>query len=159
MTKMSVSWHWHFWRVQNSCFSECASICICFLLDFWEFLLLLSYFNFVGEKIPRHARPSPLLHYLFYYGWDLFIYDKPKNFSLVKIIFFFFFFFFFLLRKTGPGLRSVPIFLCFICGMPTTAWLDKRCVCRSAPRIWIGKPRATESERANLTAAPLGWPQ
>src|SRR3712207_299831 len=33
----------------------------------------------------------------------------------------------FLLRKTGPELTSVPIFLYFICGTPTTAWLDKRC--------------------------------
>ena len=31
----------------------------------------------------------------------------------------------FILRKTGPELTSVPIFLYFICRMPTTAWLDK----------------------------------
>ena len=33
----------------------------------------------------------------------------------------------FLLRKTGPELTSMPIFLYFICGTPTTAWLAKRC--------------------------------
>ena len=33
----------------------------------------------------------------------------------------------FFLRKTGPGLTSVPIFLYFICGTPVTAWLDKWC--------------------------------
>ena len=33
----------------------------------------------------------------------------------------------FLLRKTGPELTSMPIFLYFICGTPTTAWLDKWC--------------------------------
>ena len=31
----------------------------------------------------------------------------------------------FLLRKLGPELTSMPIFLYFICGMPTTTWLDK----------------------------------
>ena len=35
---------------------------------------------------------------------------------------------FFLLRKIGPELTSVPIFLYFIRGMPVTAWLDKWCV-------------------------------
>ena len=29
----------------------------------------------------------------------------------------------FLLRKTGPELTSMSIFLYFMCGMPTTAWL------------------------------------
>ena len=32
------------------------------------------------------------------------------------------------LRKIGPELTSVPMFLYYICGTPTTAWLDKRCV-------------------------------
>ena len=33
-----------------------------------------------------------------------------------------------LLRKTGPELTSMPIFLYFICGTPATAWLfAKRC--------------------------------
>ena len=35
---------------------------------------------------------------------------------------------FFFLRKIGPELTSMPIFLHFICGTPATAWLDKRCV-------------------------------
>ena len=56
----------------------------------------------------------------------------------------------FLLRRTGPELTSMPIFLYFICGMPTTAW--------PAPRIRTGKPRATESEPENLTAVPPGQP-
>ena len=30
-------------------------------------------------------------------------------------------------RKISPELTSVPIFLYFICGMPTTAWPDKWC--------------------------------
>ena len=34
----------------------------------------------------------------------------------------------FLLRKIGPELTSMPIFLYFICGMPATAWLDKWCI-------------------------------
>ena len=34
-------------------------------------------------------------------------------------------FFFFFLRKIGPELTSVPIFLYFICETPATAWLDK----------------------------------
>ena len=33
----------------------------------------------------------------------------------------------FLLRKTGPELTSVPIFLHFICGTLATAWLVKQC--------------------------------
>ena len=33
-----------------------------------------------------------------------------------------------LLRKIVPELTSVPIFLYFICGMPATAWPDKRCI-------------------------------
>ena len=36
-----------------------------------------------------------------------------------------------LLRKTGSELTSVPIFLYFIPGTPTTAWLDKRCHVRT----------------------------
>ena len=33
----------------------------------------------------------------------------------------------FLLRKTGPELTFLPIFLYFICGTPATAWLTKQC--------------------------------
>ena len=40
----------------------------------------------------------------------------------------------FLLRKTGPELTSLPIFLYFVCGMPATAWLNKQChVCTQDP--------------------------
>ena len=35
----------------------------------------------------------------------------------------------FLLRKTGPKLTSMSIFLYVTCGMPDTSWLDKRYVC------------------------------
>ena len=34
----------------------------------------------------------------------------------------------FFLRKTGPELTSMLIFLYFICGMPATGWLAKWCV-------------------------------
>uniref|UniRef100_A0A9L0IMN0 small monomeric GTPase n=1 Tax=Equus asinus TaxID=9793 RepID=A0A9L0IMN0_EQUAS len=44
-------------------------------------------------------------------------------------------------RKTGPELTSVPIFLYFICGMPTTALLLPSGA-MSAPRIRTGEPRA-----------------
>ena len=60
-------------------------------------------------------------------------------------------------RKTGPELTSVPIFLYFICGMPTTAWLAKRChVC-----TWDlnrRTPRSTEAEHVHLPAVPPGRP-
>ena len=35
---------------------------------------------------------------------------------------------FFFLRRTDPQLTSVPIFLCFISGTATTAWLAKWCI-------------------------------
>uniref|UniRef100_A0A9L0SC01 Alpha-1,3-glucosyltransferase n=1 Tax=Equus caballus TaxID=9796 RepID=A0A9L0SC01_HORSE len=41
-----------------------------------------------------------------------------------------------LLRKTGPELTSVPIFLYFICGTPTTAWCAKRCHVRTQDSNW-----------------------
>ena len=34
----------------------------------------------------------------------------------------------FLLKKSGPELTSMPIFLYFISGMPATTWLPKWCV-------------------------------
>uniref|UniRef100_A0A9L0SN25 E3 ubiquitin-protein ligase MARCHF3 n=1 Tax=Equus caballus TaxID=9796 RepID=A0A9L0SN25_HORSE len=58
---------------------------------------------------------------------------------------------------TGPELTSVPIFLYFICGTPTTAWVPTRAM--SAPRIRTNEPQAAKAERAHLTTAPLGWPQ
>ena len=45
----------------------------------------------------------------------------------------------------GHELAFVPIFLYFICGTPTTAWLDKWC------HVWTGKPRAAKAEHAHLT--------
>ena len=66
----------------------------------------------------------------------------------------------FLLRKTGPELTSVPIFLYFIYGMPTTAWL-----CQAVPCLPPGSkpvnPGAPKCKHANLPAAPpcrpLNW--
>ena len=60
------------------------------------------------------------------------------------------------MRKTGPELTSVPIFLYFIRGAPTTAWLAKWCHVRT--RIWTSEPRAAEAECATLTTAPPGRP-
>ena len=39
--------------------------------------------------------------------------------------------FLFSLRKTGPELTSMPIFLYFVCGTPTTGWCVKRCHVRT----------------------------
>ena len=60
--------------------------------------------------------------------------------------------------KTGPELSSVPVFLYFICGIPTTAWLLPSGA-MSAPWIRTGEPLATQAERAHLTAVPPGQPQ
>ena len=47
------------------------------------------------------------------------------------------FIYLFILRKTGPELTSMPIFLYFMCGMPATAWLAMRChVCTRDPNWW-----------------------
>ena len=62
----------------------------------------------------------------------------------------------FLLSKTGPELTSGPIFLYFICGMPTTVWLDKWCYVRT--RDLNQRTPGCQVERANLTAAPPGHP-
>ena len=62
-----------------------------------------------------------------------------------------------LLRKTGPELTSVFIFLRFICGTPTTAWCAKRCHVRTRDlNRWTLGHR--EAEQANLTAATPGRP-
>ena len=45
---------------------------------------------------------------------------ESKNQELRCVLFCF-------LRKTGPELTSMPIFLCFICRTPTTARLAKQC--------------------------------
>ena len=64
---------------------------------------------------------------------------------------------FFFLRKTGPELTSMPIFLYIICGMPITAWLDEQCHVRT----WIrnGRLRAGKAEHVHLTATPPGRSQ
>ena len=51
----------------------------------------------------------------------------------------------------------MPIFLYFICGTPTTAWLLPSGA-MLAPGIQTGEPWAAEAERANLTAATPGRP-
>ena len=52
---------------------------------------------------------------------------------------------------------SMPIFLHFICGKHTTAWLAKRCpVHTRVPNWWTTGCR--EVERVNLTTVPLGRP-
>ena len=66
--------------------------------------------------------------------------------------------FLFFWRKTGSELTSMPIFLYFICGMPTTAWLDKQCISPSSGSA-PGEPWAAAAECANLTTMPLGPPQ
>ena len=79
-----------------------------------------------------------------------------RHITVKIVISFFKCFYFFFLRKTGPELTSVPIFLYFTCGPPTTAWLAMWChVCTG---IRTSEPWATEVERAHLTAAPPGWP-
>ena len=60
-------------------------------------------------------------------------------------------------RKTGPELTSVPIFLYFLCGMPTTAWLDELCHVRTGDlnRQTPGRQRGTcELNRCATGPAP-----
>ena len=58
--------------------------------------------------------------------------------------------------KISPELTSVPIFLYFICGIPTTAWLDERHhVC---PQNLNHPTQATKPEHATLTAPPSSQP-
>ena len=42
----------------------------------------------------------------------------------------------FFLRKISPKLTSVPIFLYFICGTPTTAWRAKQYHVRARGPNW-----------------------
>ena len=72
--------------------------------DTWQ-LHILHYFK--GQKVESST------------FWQLTLYFQVKEFYIKSKIFLF-------LRKTGPELTSVPIFFYFICGTPTTAWLDKR---------------------------------
>ena len=68
---------------------------------------------------PNHlAMGQPLMCFFFFFWGTLVL-----SWHLLPILLFLF-----LLRKPGPELTSVPIFLYFICGMPATAWLDKRCI-------------------------------
>ena len=63
----------------------------------------------------------------------------------------------FLLRKTCPELTSVPILLCFLCGMPTTAWLAKRCHVRTRDPNWrtlCRRSRTCELKRCATGPAP-----
>ena len=50
----------------------------------------------------------------------------------------------------------MPILLYSICGMPTTAWLAKRCHVHTGIRT--SEPGAAKAEHGNLTAAPPGQP-
>ena len=53
----------------------------------------------------------------------------------------------------------MPIFLYSICGMPTTAWLAKRChVHTQDPNRRTCEPWASEAECVNSTTAPPGHP-
>ena len=61
-----------------------------------------------------------------------------------------------MLREPGPELTAVPIFLHFIHGMPTTAWLAKQWHVRTQDPN--REPRAAEVEGAHLTAVPRGRP-
>ena len=68
--------------------------------------------------------------------------------------------FFSFLRKTGPELTSMPIFLSFICGTPTTAGLDKQChVLTRNPKRWtLGRrSRTCELNRYTTRPAPEIW--
>ena len=60
------------------------------------------------------------------------------------------------LRKTGPELTSVPIFLYFLCGLPITAWCAKWCHVHTGDPNW--RIPGHQSGCANLTAAPPGRP-
>ena len=53
---------------------------------------------------------------------------------------------FFFLRKIGPELTSVPIFLRFICGMPTTACPDDQCL-GLCPGSKLVNPRPPKQSR------------
>ena len=63
----------------------------------------------------------------------------------------------FFLRKISPELTSVPIFLSFICGTPTTAWRVKKCHVRTQD-LELVNPGRREAERVNLTTVPRGRP-
>ena len=92
-----------------------------------------------------HFLPVHLFPYLFFFLWG-----RLALSQLLPLLLF-------LLRKTAPELTSVPVFLYFICGTPTTAWLDKWChVC-----TWDLNQQTLgcRSGTCDLTAVPLGWPR
>ena len=107
------------------------------------------------------------------FSWLFFFHDPWSLFLLLFFIFYFILciYFFeedyswasycqsssFLLRKPGPELTSMPIFLYCIRGTPTTAWRAKRChVHTRDSNCWT--PGLGEAECVNLTAMSLGWP-
>ena len=59
-------------------------------------------------------------------------------------------------RKIGPELTPVPVFLYFACGTPAQHGLMSSVYVYT--RVWTHKPWATEAERSTLTTTPLGWP-
>ena len=92
-----------------------------------------------SPQIPPHAfTPSPSASATWLHDALLSYVALLRNEKFSMIFFFFFLgrpalsyhlppILLFLLRKIGPELTSVPIFLYIICGMPTTAWLAKQC--------------------------------
>ena len=62
----------------------------------------------------------------------------------------------FFFRKISPELTSVRIFLCFICGTPATAWLDKWCHVRTQDLNW--GTLHCPSRAVSLTTTPPGGP-
>uniref|UniRef100_A0A9L0K9P5 F-box domain-containing protein n=1 Tax=Equus asinus TaxID=9793 RepID=A0A9L0K9P5_EQUAS len=58
--------------------------------------------------------------------------------------------------ETGPELTCMPIFLCFIRGTPTTAWLAKRChVCTRDPNQQNPRPLRSRTCELNRCATGL----
>ena len=115
-----IDWKWHVRVVSFDFFlflneSEHLSICFRIICIFFCVNSLLI-----------------ILFPYFYWLWHFFLFLCWRYIkALLKPIFYFFLWwvkniFFFILRKTGPELTSMPIFLYFICGTPTTAWLAKR---------------------------------
>uniref|UniRef100_A0A5F5PIK9 Receptor expression-enhancing protein n=1 Tax=Equus caballus TaxID=9796 RepID=A0A5F5PIK9_HORSE len=58
---------------------------------------------------------------------------------------------FYYMLKIVPELTAVPVFLCFVCGMPPS-------VSRSVPRIQTCEPQAAEAKCVNLPTIPPGQP-
>ena len=64
----------------------------------------------------------------------------------------------FLLKKTGPELTSVPIFLSFICGMPSTAWLATQChICTRDPNQRTVGHQSRTCALNHCTTGPTQW--